>query len=73
MVVMVLITMTVTIIWMCIVQTASSRLYTVAAQVKYLLRICGICGAKYSTGSDVFFFRLLWFPLTILIPLTARY
>jgi hypothetical protein len=42
------------------------RFPTTAARVRTQVRTCGICGGRSGTGAG--FLRVLWFPLTILIP-----
>jgi hypothetical protein len=52
-----------------IVQAVSRRLSTAAARVRAHIRSLGICGGQSGTGAG--FFRVLWFPLPILIPPTS--
>jgi hypothetical protein len=52
-----------------IAQAVVCRLPTAAARVRAQVRSCGICGGQ--SGSGAGFFRVLRFPLPILIPPTA--
>jgi hypothetical protein len=52
-----------------IAQAVSRRLPIAAARVRAQVRSCGICGGQSGTG--VGFFRVLRFPLPILIPQIA--
>jgi hypothetical protein len=52
-----------------IVQAVSLRLPIAAARVRVQVRSCGICGGQSGTGAGLF--RVLRFPLLIIIPPTA--
>jgi hypothetical protein len=52
-----------------VAQAGSRRLSTVAARVRARVRSCEICGGQSGIGAG--FFRVLRFPLPILIPPTA--
>jgi hypothetical protein len=52
-----------------IAQAVSRQLPTEAARVRPHVRLCGICG--YQRGTKAGFLRVLWSPLSILIPSTA--
>jgi hypothetical protein len=52
-----------------IAQAVSRRLPTAATQVRFQVRLCGICGGQSGTGAG--FLRILRFPLPILIPPTT--
>jgi hypothetical protein len=54
-----------------IAQAVSRRLPTAAARVRAQVRSCGIRGER--SGSGARFFRVLWFPLPILLPPTATH
>jgi hypothetical protein len=50
-------------------QAVSRWLPTAVARVRTQVTSCGICGGQSGTGED--FFRVLRFPMPILIPPTA--
>jgi hypothetical protein len=52
-----------------IAQAVSRRFPTAAARIRGRIRLCGIYGGQSGNGAG--FLRVLWFPLSILIPSTA--
>jgi hypothetical protein len=52
-------------------QAVSRRLPTAATLDRFQVRPCGICGGQIGSGAD--FLRILWFPLSVLIPRTVPY
>jgi hypothetical protein len=55
----------------CRLRHSSGRFPAAAARVRSHVRSCGIFGGKSGAGAR--FLRVLWFPLTILIPPTASH
>jgi hypothetical protein len=51
-------------------QPVSRRLPSMAARIQSQVRSCGIWGGQSGTGAN-FIFRILWIPVTILIPSPA--
>jgi hypothetical protein len=54
---------------LAIAQAVSHWLPTAAPRIQSQVKSCGICGRQSGAGAG--FLRVLWFPLTILIPPTA--